>query len=213
MWLDASITLRPDMPTYPGEDGPALDFLKAMARGDVADVRRLRMGLHTGTHVDAPGHFIPGAEGADALPLDMLVGPCQVADVEADPDVSATALHAALGDRPHERVLLRTRNSRAQPASWDRAGFDEAFAALAPDGARWLVERGVRLVGVDYLSVEPYRAPEPLTHLALLGARVVIIEGLDLRAVPAGRYELYCLPIRLAGADGAPARVLLRTLD
>lgn len=212
MWLDASITLRPDMPTYPGEDGPALDSLKAIARGDAADVRRLCMGLHTGTHVDAPGHFIAGAEGVDALPLDALVGPCRVVEVEADPDVSATALRAALGDRPPERLLLRTRNSRARPASWDRADFDEGFAALVPEGARWLVERGVRLVGVDYLSVEPYQAPEPFTHLALLGARVVIVEGLDLRAIPAGRYELFCLPIRLAGADGSPARVLLRPL-
>lgn len=210
IWLDASITLRPDLPTYPGEEGPTLEFLRAMARGDVADVRRLCMGLHTGTHIDAPGHFIAGAEGVDVLPLDTLVGPCRVVEVEADPDVSATALHATLGDRPPERVLLRTRNSRERPGSWDRAEFDDGFAALTPAGARWLVERGVRLVGIDYLSVEPYRAPEPLTHLALLGARVVIVEGLDLRTIPAGWYELICLPIRLAGADGSLARVLLR---
>jgi arylformamidase len=209
---DATVPLRADLPTYPGEAGARLRHIKALARGDVADVRELTLALHTGTHVDAPGHFIPGAETIEALPLDVLVGPCRVVDVAAAPHVTAAALEAALGRDAPERLLLRTRNSSGPSPVWESARFEPGFAAIAADGAQWLVDRGVRLVGVDYLSIEPFEAKEPLTHRILLGARVVAVEGLDLRAVPAGRYRLYCLPIPLVGADGAPARVLLEKI-
>ena len=209
--LDVSIPLRPGMPTYPGEAGPSFSLLKAMADGDPADVSAVTMGLHTGTHVDAPCHFLPGAGGVESLPLDALLGPCEVLEVDADGDVTAAQLAAVLDGRRPERILLRTRNSTGRRPAWSRDAFDPGFAALQPEAARLLIERGVRLVGIDYLSVEPFAAHEPRTHLALLGAGVVIAEGLDLRRVPAGPYELLCLPIVMAGRDGAPARVLLRT--
>lgn len=212
MLHDATVPLRADLPTYPGEPGPRLTLLKAMARGDAADVRELTLGLHTGTHLDAPAHFIPGGRTVEALPLDVLVGPCRVVDVAAAPHVTAAALAAAVGEDVPERLVLRTRNSSGPAPVWTRRDFDPGFAAIARDGAQWLVDHGVKLVGVDYLSIEPFDAREPLTHRILLGADVIAVEGLDLRAIPAGRYRLFCLPVPLAGADGAPARVLLEEL-
>jgi arylformamidase len=211
MIYDATVPLRPELPTYPGERGARLELVKALARGDKADVRELTLGIHTGTHVDAPAHFIAGGKTVEALPLEVLVGPCRVVDVEAAPHCTAAALEAAVGRDVPERLLLRTRNSTGPAPVWASPQFETGFAAIAHDGAQWLVERGVKLVGVDYLSIEPFEAPEPLTHRILLGAGVVAIEGLDLRAVPAGAYRLHCLPIPLVGAEGAPARVLLET--
>lgn len=211
MRYDVTVPLRPGIPAYPGEAGPVLELLKARRRGDAADVGRLLLSLHTGTHVDAPTHFLDGGGGVETLPLDALVGPCLVLDVEAAPDVSAAALEARLGGAVPDRLLLRTRNSTGAPPLWAKESFDPGFAAIGHDAARWLADRRVRLVGIDYLSVEPFGAAEPLTHLALLGAGVVVVEGLDLRAVPPGLYQLTCLPALLPGADGAPARVLLET--
>jgi arylformamidase len=208
---DATVPLRPDLPTWPGELGARLRLVKALARGDEADVRELTLGIHTGTHVDAPGHFVAGGGTVESIPLEVLVGRCRVVDVEARPQVTAAALDAALGRQAPERLVLRTRNSAGPRPVWESPTFVTDYAAIAPDGARWLVDHGVRLVGVDYLSVEPFDAAEPLTHRILLGAGVVAIEGLDLRAVPAGAYRLHCLTIPLVGAEGAPARVLFET--
>src|SRR5512142_259287 len=203
MLLDVTLRLRPRMPTYPGEEGPRLDFIKSRARGDAADVRKLTLALHTGTHVDAPGHFIDGGAHVEALPLEVLVGPCQVVSIAGTPDVSAADLEALFpAGRPvPERLLLRTRNSAATPPLLLRDAFTRDFAAISHDAARWLVDRRVRLVGVDYLSIEPFAAKEPLTHRVLLGAGVVAVEGLELSRVAAGPYRLFCLPIPLAGAD------------
>lgn len=208
---DVTVLLRPGMPTYPGEAGPRLAFIKSLARGDPADVRELTLALHTGTHVDAPGHFIPGGKTVEALPLEVLVGPCQVLSIPGAPDVSAADLEALFptGRPVPERLLLRTRNSDGPRPMLLRDEFTRDFAAIGHDAARWLVERGVRLVGVDYLSIEPFAAREPLTHRLLLGAGVVAIEGLDLSRTPPGPYRLLCMPVPLQGADGAPARVLL----
>jgi len=209
--LDVTVPVRAGMPAYPGEAAPRFHLIKSLARGDIADVSGVAMALHSGTHVDAPNHFLAGAAGVEALPLDVLVGPCRVIDVDADVHVGAADLARALGDERPERILVRTRNSRSRPACWDRPAFYPDFAALAVDGAHWLVGRGTRLVGIDYLSVEPFGAPEPATHLVLLTAGVVIVEGLDLRDVDAGSYELLCLPLPMTGRDGSPARVVLRT--
>ena len=209
---DVTVPLRPDVATYPGEPGPRLALLKSRAKGDAADVRELTLALHTGTHVDAPTHFIDGGATVDQLPIEVLVGRCRVVDVEAAPHVTAVALAAAVGPHAPERLLLRTRNSSGPRPVWTAPEFVRDFAAIAPDGARWLVDHGVKLVGVDYLSIEPFDAKEPLAHLVLLGAGVVAVEGLDLRRVPAGSYRLHCLPIPLVGADGAPARVLLESI-
>lgn len=194
--LDISVPIRSGMFVYPRNPGVHIERVSSIPRGDVANLSRLDFGVHSGTHVDAPLHFIDGAPGAEALPLDALMGPCHVVD--------ATGLEGDI-DQPEipagaERVLFKTRNSEL----WDRNTFSEDFVRLTVDAARGLVGRGVRLVGVDYLSVGG-----PDTHRALLGAGVVILEGLDLREVEPGRYRLLCLPLLIPGSDGAPARALL----
>ncbi len=211
MLHDATLLLRPGMPTYPGEEGPHLELVKSRARGDPAHVRRLTLALHTGTHVDAPEHFVEGGRTVDQLPLGVLVGRCEVVSVAGAPHVSAADLEALFpSGRPvPERLLLRTRNSDGPRPLLERDEFVQGFAAIAHDAAGWLVARGVRLVGIDYLSVEPFEAEEPLTHRTLLGAGVVAVEGLLLARIAPGPYTLHCLPAYLAGADGAPARVLL----
>jgi arylformamidase len=183
------------MVTYPGDPEVRLERVKAIADGESANLSKLDLGVHSGTHVDAPLHFIDGADGADELPLDVLNGPCEV--------VEAAALdESAVGAVPEgaERVLFKTPNSEL----WAQNAFPETFERLDGAAARALVERGVRLVGVDYLSVG-----DEDVHRVLLGAGVVPVEGLDLRGVEPGSYELHCLPLRLVGSDGAPARAIL----
>jgi arylformamidase len=193
--IDISVPVCSSMVTYPGDPEVRLERVKAIADGESANISKLDLGVHSGTHVDAPLHFIDGADGADELPLDVLNGPCQV--------VEAAALdESAVGAVPEgaERVLFKTPNSEL----WAQDTFPERFEQLDGAAARALVERGVRLVGVDYLSVGDEDA-----HRVLLGAGVVPVEGLDLRGVEPGSYELYCLPLRLVGSDGAPARAIL----
>lgn len=211
---DISVPIAPGVtPVYPGDPGVEVEQWAAIARGDAANVSMLHFGAHTGTHMDAPSHFIEGAPGLPSLALDTLVGPARV--VEIPPDVRAVgAGHvAACGLEGAARVLFKTRNS----AFWENpAGrFREDFTYIAEDGARALVKSGVRLVGIDYLSVEKFKSVDFATHLALLSEGVVIVEGLDLRGVCAGTYELICLPLKLAAGsgDGAPCRAVLRTLD
>jgi arylformamidase len=201
---DVTRALKPGMATWPGEPGPELTLIKEMALGHPADVSFLSLGVHTGTHVDAPRHFIPGGSDVETLPLAALIGPARVVTIEDESAIRAEEIEGA-HLQGIERVLFRTRNSDYGPD----APFVTDFVHLDPTAARLLVDLGVRLVGVDYLSVESFSAPEPLTHRALLSAGVVIVEGLDLREVSAGDYTLCCLPLRLAGADGAPARVVL----
>lgn len=205
--IDVSLRLSGHLPTYPGNPPFRLEPVKRIAAGDSSNVSSLDLGTHTGTHVDAPRHFFPDRPGVDALPLDVLIGPARVVHVPGCRGVGARELEGADLDGV-SRVLIRTDNSER----WASASeFDPAFAYLAEDGARYLVARGVRLVGVDYLSVERFKAPGAPTHHVLLGAGVVIVEGLNLSSAAAGDYELMCLPLRIADADGAPARAVLRT--
>ena len=211
---DISVAITPgETPTYPGDPGIEVGSWSAIARGDRANVSVLNFGAHTATHIDAPAHFIEGAPGIISLPLDALVGEARVVEIPADA-VAVEESHV----RPESlqgatRVLFKTRNS----AFWEdpRGQFREDFAYIEPATARALVRAGVRLVGFDYLSVEKFGSEEFGTHLALLSAGVVIVEGLDLRAVGAGLYDLCCLPLKVAAGsgDGAPARAVLRTLD
>lgn len=191
------------MPTYPGEPGPTLEPLKQIRDGASANVTVLHVGAHTGTHVDAPHHFIDGAPAIEALPLEALVGECDVVDMGERQVITRGDLKAA--SITTSRVLLKTRNS----ALWQDDTFHEDFSHIAPDAARWLVERGTLLAGIDYLSIEEFRSPTHEVHQTLLGAGIVILEGLDLREVEAGRYLLVCAPLKLVGGDGAPARVFL----
>lgn len=192
------------MPVYPGDPTPRLNQSRSVARGDPYTISLLACGTHTGTHVDAPAHFIPGGLTIDQVPAEVLVGPAHVVEVQSEGHIEATHL-AALLPAPPERLLLKTRNS----ALWALDSFRDDFVALTPSAAQWLVDHGVRLVGLDYLSIEPYGSHGFPVHHILLGAGVVAVEGLDLRAVPPGAYTLLCLPLKLQGADAAPARVLL----
>ena len=202
---DVSIPLRAGMPTYEGEPGPRLEFAKQLAKGDSATVSILSLGSHTGTHVDAPSHFLDGAPGVEGLPLEALVGPAFVADHAGEGHITAADLDSLGIPADCERLLFKTRNGRL----WDDAEFHRDFIAVAPDAARALAERGMRLVGIDYLSIERFRPERHEVHETLLASGVVILEGLDLRAVPAGEYLLVCAPLNVVGAEGAPARALL----
>lgn len=201
---DVSLTLREGIPSWPGDPTFRLERVAALDRGDPANVSRLTLGTHTGTHVDAPAHFLATGGGADTLSLDTLIGPCTV--IEADPPAGILR-PADLGDVNAERVLFKTSNS----GRWalDDQAFDSEFVAVGPALAQALVDRGFRLVGVDYLSVETFHTTTYPVHQMLLSAGVVIVEGLDLSAVEPGEYLLWCLPLKVAGADGSPARALL----
>lgn len=205
-YLDISAPIRPAMPVFEGDPPVELVRVAAIAGGAVANVSRLGFGVHTGTHIDAPSHFIEGAAAAEAIPLDACIGPALVVDATAWTRHPAAADIDALGIPPGtHRLLLKTSNSRL----WEREGFSPDFLGLTEPAARRLVELGLRLVGIDYLSIAPFGDPAP-THVALLQSGVVILEGLDLRGVAAGAYELVALPLRLEGSDGAPTRALLR---
>jgi arylformamidase len=193
--FDVSVPLREGMVTYPGDPAVHLVRTASIAGGDVVNLTRIDFGLHSGTHVDAAVHFIEGASGVDAIPLELLIGACEV--VEA-PDLSAQSV--ARVPEGVERVLFKTPNSEL----WAHDEFEDEFARLDGEAAALLLERGVKLVGVDYLSVGDEAA-----HHMLLEAGVVPLEGLDLRGIEPGGYELLCLPLRVVGADGAPARTIL----
>lgn len=205
--FDISVPLRRGMPVWPGSPGIELTPIMRLQSGDAANVSRLNMDVHTGTHVDAPWHFLSEGTTVERLPLDVLIGPAVTAylpDVDSIGPEDLAALDLPSGT---ERLLIRTRNS----GLWahDVGEFREDYVALTAAAAEWIVERRIRLVGVDYLSVQRF-ADDPETHRILLRAAVVLLEGLDLSRVEPGEYELICLPIHLEGADGAPARAVLR---
>ena len=207
---DISLPISESLVVWPGDPPIRITQPRHLDRGDSATVSRLDIGAHTGTHVDAPAHFIPGGAGVDSLDLNVLVGPALVVHaLEADA-LSADVLDGLQIPPAIERVLFRTRNSDrwAQGARESAGEFYEDFVAITEDGARWLVERGIRLVGVDYLSVGPFGATAP-THRTLLRAGIVAVEGLDLSGVAPGVYQFVCLPLKIVGGDGAPARAIL----
>lgn len=204
---DISLTISPELPVWPGDPAVQLTQVAAMDQGDNANVSHLSFGVHTGTHVDAPHHFLNDNRTVESLPLEVLTGPCYVFQFPDDVDaITAEVLERTAWPSGVTRVLFGTRNSKI----WARGEntFQTDFVGITEDGAHWLVEKGVRLVGVDYLSVAPYKQSRP-THEVLLNAGVVIVEGLDLSAVPRGFYDLYCLPLKIAGSDGAPTRAIL----
>jgi arylformamidase len=205
-WIDVSIPLHEDMAVFTGDPRFHIERTSSMADGAVCNVSRMDLGVHTGTHIDAPVHFLDGSEGAETIPLDALIGPAWVVDAgAAGPTITAEDVEGFDLPPDEVRLLLRTRSAHL----WDAPAFDPTFVAPDATGAEALVRRGVRLVGMDYLSVAPFGDPTP-THRVLLSAGVVVVEGLDLRAVTPGPYELVCLPLRIVGSDGAPARALLR---
>ena len=210
---DVSVSLSEKTPTYPGDPGIEISKWKALADGDSANVSFIHLGAHTGTHVDAPAHFIEGAGRVESLPLEVLIGEAQVIAV-ADDIVTIDGEFIVAHCQPGiERILFKTRNS----AFWHTEDpvFRKDFTHLDLSAAQQLVRQGAKLVGIDYLSIEKFKSGTHETHLALLANRIVILEGLSLGEVAAGRYELICLPLKISGGtgDGAPTRAVLRTLD
>lgn len=202
---DITVAISPDLPAFPGDPPVGIEPVSTLARGDAANVSRLTMSTHGGTHLDPPRHFSDHGISVDHLPLTLLVGDALLAEI---PGVKAIG-RAELGRLPLqgvERLLLKTDNSRL----WDLPGFHEDYAHLTAGGARYLVERGVKLVGIDYLSVERFDGGGEV-HRELLANGTVILEGLNLDGVPAGHYELLCLPMKIKGGDGAPVRAVLRS--
>jgi len=208
---DVTVPVSNELPTWPSDPGVEISDYRSFAAGDGVNVSILNLGAHTGTHVDAPAHFIEGAAKVELLSLDSLIGEALVIELPEDArviDEEFVQKHYVPGT---ERVLFKTRNS----AFWSEADpqFHTDFTYLDLPAARWLVEQGIKLVGIDYLSIEKYASEKHETHLALLSHGVVILEGLNLTGIAAGKYELICLPLRLRSnkGDGAPARVVLRT--
>jgi len=205
--IDITTPVSPASVMWPGDDPPSQQFMSHTDRGDPNTVSRRELSAHTGTHVDARMHFVPGAWAMESLDLSRVVGPCRVVDLgHLEGHVGRADLEAA-DVAGTVRLLLKTRNSGL--GLLGRGGFTEDYVAISRDAAEYLVEIGVETVGVDYLSVEPFEDGEFNTHHTLLGADVVILEGLALAEVEPGEYLLACLPLKLAGSDGSPARAIL----
>ncbi len=203
---DISVALAEDLPSFPGD--PPIRIRPRRTEGGTFRLTALSFGSHAGTHIDAPAHLHEqGARVAD-IPLSLLVGPCLVVDLarRAGPIDASDLRGINLQGCP--RILLRTRNSRL----WQRPGFDPDYDALTPEGADYLLDKGVRLAGIDYLSIDPFDSSGE-AHRRLLAAGVVILEGLDLSEVSRGSYELICLPLKTLADDGAPCRAILRAPD
>jgi arylformamidase len=204
---DISLTISPDLPTWPGDPSISLERISKMEEGADANVTHMSMGVHTGTHVDAPYHFVGvDASTVESLSLDILNGLASVIYLPEIDLITKEVLDNIALPSGGTRLLFKTRNSEI----WARgeSTFQEDFVALSGDASEYLVEKGVQLVGVDYLSVAPFTDPIP-THQILLRAGIVIIEGLDLSSIEPGEYNLFCLPLKIQGVDGSPARAIL----
>jgi arylformamidase len=206
--IDVSLEVGPDLLVWPGNPGVAITPTSRISRGDSSNVSEIRLGSHTGTHIDPPSHFLDEGASAEHLPLDMMMGETTVADLRgtAGP-IGPDELDALSLTGEVTRLLLRTDNSAFWAA--DPRTFPDEYVCLSPEGARWVVDNGIGLIGIDFLSIEVRGAPHHPTHRTLLEAGVVILEGLDLSGVQPGEYTLVCFPLKIAGGDGAPTRAVL----
>jgi len=204
---DISLTIAEDLPVWPGDPKIELKKISKIEDGEEANVTHISACVHIGTHVDAPDHFLGNGQTVENLPLDLLVGTAFVVEMHVDGQISAVDLQSASIPEGTKRLLIKTANSQL----WTKGvkEFKIDFIALEADAAAYLVNQGVEVVGVDYLSVAPFANPAP-THRILLEAGVLIIEGLNLSGIKPGEYTLLCLPLKISGSDGAPARVLLQ---
>jgi arylformamidase len=207
VYYDISLPISSAMPVWPGDPPIRIERVSSVRQGDEFNVSRMEIGTHTLTHVDAPRHFIEQGLTVDRLPLDVLIGPAVVVEPRPEKNLITATDLGQLGMRDVQRLLIKTRNSDL----WTGGPYDfeHDFVSLSKDAAHWLVPKGIKLVGIDYLSIEAFDAREPEVHRTLLENGIVIIEGLNLSQVPEGRYELICLPLRVRDGDGAPARVVL----
>ena len=204
--FDISLTISEELPTWPGDPKIKLTQISAIAEGETSNVTHFSGTVHIGTHIDAPDHFLDNGKTVDEIPLDLLVGPVHVVEIPSMGHITKDDITKAGFPKGLKRILFKTRNS-----TWWETNeniFQEDFIGLAPDGAEFLVESGIKVVGVDYLSVAPFQDPAP-THKILLGKDILIIEGLNLSKIDPGEYTLLCLPLKIKDSDGSPARVLL----
>ena len=207
-WIDVSVPLRSGMVHWPDNPPVKIERMLDIEHGDAANVSTISMGSHTGTHMDAPLHFVRGGKGLDEMPLEVTIGHARVIEIHDPESVKPNEL------RPHEirsgeRILFKTRNSARR---WYEEAFIEDFVYVSQEAARYLAALEVLTVGIDYLSVGGFVKDGVETHQALLGAGIWVIEGLDLSQVEPGQYELICLPLKVKGGDGAPARAILRSI-
>jgi arylformamidase len=207
-WIDISVALDNGMVHWPGDPPFHREEVMQMERGDICNVSKMTSTVHIGTHMDAPHHFVKNGRGIDSMPIDATVGRARVIRID-DPEMIRVAELDQHNIGAGERVLFRTRNSLS---AWKTTDFQKRFVYIPADTARYLVSKDVRTIGVDYLSVGGFDADGPQTHQALLSAGVWIIEGLNLGDVEPGDYDLVCLPLKIVGSDGAPARAILRRL-
>jgi len=205
---DVSLLISEDLPIWPGDPGISMTLASSLNHGDDANVTRLEIGVHTGTHIDAPIHFEAEGMSVDELSMDILIGSCRVFDLSEIVENIGAKILKNLDFSGATRVLFKTRNS-----IWWASGkteFQKDFVYITEEGAKYLVDHGVNLVGIDYLSVEKFGSSDYSTHHLLLRNKVVIVEGLNLSGISSGEYELIALPLRLKGSDGSPARVILK---
>jgi len=204
-WIDISVSIYAGMVLWPGDPPVEISHPMHLDRGDVCTVSRLALGVHTGTHVDAPNHFVRGAKGVDSLSLEAMVGPARVIEILEIAAIGEAEL-SGRGIEHGDRILVKTSNSLR---CWNTDEFVSDFAHLTLDGAAYLAGVGVRTVGIDYLSIG-HGDEGPAVHRALLGAQILVVEGLNFSGVEPGEYDLVCLPLKIRGGDGAPARALLK---
>ena len=204
--FDISLTISEELATWPGDPKIKLTQISKIAEGETSNVTHLSATVHSGTHIDAPDHFLNNGKTVDEIPLDLLVGLAYVAEIPTKEHITKEEIKKAGLPKGLKRILFKTHNS----SLWEYGGseFQEDFIGLAPDGAKYLVDSGIEVVGVDYLSVAPFHDPEP-THKILLENDILVIEGLDLSKIDPGEYTLLCLPLKIKDSDGSPARVLL----
>lgn len=205
-WIDISVTIKAGMAHWPDNPAIKVDKMLDMNRGDVCNVSVLSFGSHTGTHMDAPLHFIKNGKSLDKMPLDATIGPCRVIEIKHKEAVTVEEIKNQR-IKAGERILFKTRNSKK---SWKTDEFDKNFVYISKEAAAFLAKAKVQTVGIDYLSVGGFFNDGIETHNALLGAGIWVIEGLNLAKIAPGKYELCCLPIKVLNSDGAPARALLR---
>ncbi len=205
--LDISLPISPGLPVWPDDPGIVLKQYRAISEGNTSTDSRLACSVHSGTHVDAPAHFFENGATVEQLPLDLLIGRATVVEVLNDDIITPEIMEAQALPAETRRLLFKTKNS----ALWDDPDhqFNPDFVALSAESAKWMANKGIKLVGIDYLSIQLFKDVEPLTHRILLAAGIIILEGLNLQEVNPGEYQLICLPLKLAGSEGAPARAIL----
>jgi arylformamidase len=207
-WIDVSVPIFSGMAYWPNNPPIEVEFVMQMAKGDACNLSKISFGAHTGTHMDAPLHFVPGGKSIDQMPLNATIGTARVIPIQDTESIKVAEL-AQHSIQPGERILFKTINSTR---AWKVNTFVEDFVFIEPEAAQYLAERQVQTVGVDYLSVGGFFRDGTETHQALLKAGIWVIEGLNLSKVEPGSYELICLPLKLRGAEGGPARAILRPL-